>query len=187
MINIPMNHGLQASYSRSLWDHLMHWDPVIRNAVHAVCVREFNKTFDEMLMKNPRWITLRTPQYVPPPSVIVPVIEHVFETFGHGLDAKTGEPLFNKKAWAKAKSILELAREGYLSDIKGVVLYEKVGIDSYGLQTYKCLRGTNKVEGGPHADIYKKFGALHGMSICSLHTFVYSHNLYSRALHHNPS
>ena len=121
----------------------MCWDPVIYNAVHAVCVRES------------------------------------IETFGHGLNAKTGEPLFNKKAWAKVKSVLELAHEGYLSDIKGVVLYKKVGINSHGLQTYKCLRGTNKVERGPHADIYKKFGALHGMSIWSLHTFVYSHNLYS--------
>ena len=26
----------------------------------------------------------------------------------------------------------------------------------------KCVRGTNKVEGGPHGDIYRKFGALHG-------------------------
>jgi hypothetical protein len=30
------------------------------------------------------------------------------------------------------------------------------------LQLWKCTGGTNKVEGGPHSDIYPKFGALHG-------------------------
>ena len=59
-------------------------------------------------------------------------------------------------------------RDTYLSDIEGVVLYKKVRIDSFGLQTYMCLHGTNKIEGGPHADIFKKFGAFHGMSLCSL-------------------
>ena len=40
-------------------------------------------------------------------------------------------------------------------------MYEKAG-DVYGLQKWKCVRGTNNVEGGPHGDIYRKFGALHG-------------------------
>ncbi|PBK95111.1 hypothetical protein ARMGADRAFT_1028532 [Armillaria gallica] len=45
--------------------------------------------------------------------------------------------------------------------IDGVILYEKSGVDQYGLQKWVCLCGTNKVEGGPHGDIYRKFGALH--------------------------
>lgn len=43
------------------------------------------------------------------------------------------------------------------------MLYEKAGVDQYGLQLYVCTCGTNKVEGGPHGDIYRKFGALHGL------------------------
>ena len=39
------------------------------------------------------------------------------------------------------------------------MLYEHVGIDKHGLQLWKCLHGTDKVEGGPHGDIYRKFGA----------------------------
>ncbi|PBK95025.1 hypothetical protein ARMGADRAFT_1028461 [Armillaria gallica] len=42
------------------------------------------------------------------------------------------------------------------------MLYEKAGIDQFGLQKWRCLWGTNKVEGGPYGDIYRKFGALHG-------------------------
>jgi hypothetical protein len=82
--------------------------------------------------------------------------------YGKALDAKTGIPLFSKQAWQKANAVLELAHQGYLSDLDGIVLYEKAGIDQHGLQLWKCLCGTNKVEGGPHGDIYRKFGALHG-------------------------
>ncbi|KAF8190775.1 hypothetical protein BJ912DRAFT_1058509 [Pholiota molesta] len=146
MIPTPVNHGLRATYSRSLRDHIMQWDPKIRAT---------------MLVRNPRFIMERTPRYVPPPSILVPAISHVFNTFGNASDAKTGAPLFNKVAWQKANAVLDLARQGYLSDNTDIVLYEKAGVDKHGLQKWKCLRGTNNVEGGPHGDIYRKFGALH--------------------------
>jgi CRISPR-associated Cas5-like protein len=170
MIPITVDHGLRKAFLRALRDHLMRWDPSVRAVVNEACQKFFKLSFDQMLVRNPRFIAARTPRYVPPPSVIVPAIQHVYKTFGNAPDAKTGLPLFSAKAWKKANAVLELAREGYLSDVKGVVLYEKAGIDKYGLQKYKCLRGTNKVEGGPHGDIYRKFGALHGK---------YSHILYT--------
>jgi hypothetical protein len=67
-----------------------------------------------------------------------------------------------KKTWQKANAVLELARQGYLSDIHGVQLFSKAGVDQHGLQKFRNGRGTNKVEGGPHGDIYRKFGALNG-------------------------
>jgi hypothetical protein len=119
-------------------------------------------TFDQTLARYPRFIAARTPRYVPSPSVLVPALKHVFDTFANLVDATSGSPLFNNVARQKAAAVLELAREGYLSDIDGIVLYEKAGIDKWGLQKYQCLWGTNKVEGGPHGDIYRKFGALNG-------------------------
>jgi hypothetical protein len=162
MIPIPVNHGHRPGFLRSLRDHLMRWDPVIRSTVDKTCQKIYGIGFDEMLIRNPRYIQARTPRYVPAPSVLVPAIEHVYNMYGKALDAKTGIPLFSKQAWQKANAVLELARQGYLSDLDGIVLYEKAGIDQHGLQLWKCLRGTNKVEGGPHGDIYRKFGALHG-------------------------
>jgi hypothetical protein len=135
----------------------------VHKVVDETCHRVFKLTFDERLIRKPRFIAACTPHYVPPPSVLVPAIQHVYNTFGNALNVKTELPLFSKEAWQKANAVLELAHEGYLSDVKGIVLYEKAGIEKYGLQKYKCLRGTNKVEGGPHGDIYRKFGALHGM------------------------
>jgi hypothetical protein len=117
-----------------------------------------------MLACNPRFIAEHTPHYVPPHSVLVSSITHVFSTFGHALDAKTNLPLFTAQAWEKANAVLELACQGYLSDNPGIVLYKKAGIDEYSLQKWKCLHGTNSVEGGPHGDIYQKFGAVHGAS-----------------------
>ena len=160
MIPTPINHGLRPSFLRALRDHMLRWDPVARKTVDSVCRRVFKLTFDEMLIRNPRFIAIRTPRFVPPPSVLVPALRHVFDTFGSALDVKTNAPLFNKEAQKKATAVIELARQGYLSDVDGIVMYEKAGIDKYGLQKWKCLRGTNNVEGGPHGDIYRKFGAL---------------------------
>jgi len=146
MIPTSLGHGLRPAYLNALRDHIMHWDPEYRGVVDQTCRDVFKLTFDQMLARNPH--------YVPPASVLVPSITHIFSTFGHALDAKTNLPLFTAQAWEKANAVLELARQGYLSDNPGIVLYEKAGIDKYGLQKWKCLHGTNNVEGGPHGDIY---------------------------------
>jgi hypothetical protein len=105
MIPTPVNHGLRATYSRALRDHVMRWDPLIRKSVDEACRRIFSLTFDQMLARSPRFVMERTPRYVPPPSILVPAITHVFNTFGNAVDAKTGAPLFNRTAWQKAHSL----------------------------------------------------------------------------------
>ena len=165
MLPIPVNHGSHSAFLRALRDHVLRWDPVIRSKVDQACRRHFNLTFDQMLARNPQFIAERTPRHVPSPSILVAAIEHVYQMFEHAVDAKTGAPLFTEQLRAKADAVLELAREGYLSDVIDVPMYEKAGVDRYGMQKWKCLRGTNNVEGGPHGDIYRKFGALHGEQI----------------------
>jgi hypothetical protein len=169
MIVTPINHGMRPAFLRTMRDHLLRWDPTVRQRVDLVCRRVFKLTFDEMLARNPRWVAERCPRYVPEPSILTQALSLVFETFGNSIDAKTGAPLFNKTAWQKATSVLELAKEGYLSDPLGVQLYETGNSDKYGLVKYLCNRGTNKVEGGPHGDIYRKFGGLGGTELCSLY------------------
>ncbi|KAJ7274859.1 hypothetical protein C8J57DRAFT_1224423 [Mycena rebaudengoi] len=134
--------------------------PVARKAVGEVCEKFFGISFEIMLSRHPDYNKRRVPRYVPPPQIIVPAMEHVFKSYGNALDAKSGLPLFLKKTWQKANAVLELARQGYLSDIHGVQLFSKAGVDQHGLQKFRNGRGTNKVEGGPHGDIYRKFGAL---------------------------
>ncbi|PBL04493.1 hypothetical protein ARMGADRAFT_1070940 [Armillaria gallica] len=163
MIPLPINHGLRLLFLCALHDHLMRWDPVMQKCLDGICRKMFNLTFEEMLAQRPRFIAARCPCHAPSPSILVPALKFIFDTFGNATDAKTGTPLFNKKAWEKANAVLELAHEGYLSDMDGVILYEKSKVDQFGIQKWTCLHGTNKVEGGSHGDIYCKFGALHGM------------------------
>ncbi|KAF7340497.1 3'-5' exonuclease domain-containing protein [Mycena sanguinolenta] len=186
MIPLSSTHGLRAVFLRTLRDHMMRWDPVIRARVDEVCRRVFKMGFDAMLLRHPRWIKTRTPRYVPAPSVLVPAIQHVYNVFGNARDAESGLPLFNKAGWQKANAVLELAREGYLSDPIGVVLYEKAGVDEHGLTLFNCTRGTNKLEGGPHGDIYRKFGALHAaprLTVNSLTDHRTQYNLQAMAKH----
>ncbi|KAK0221579.1 hypothetical protein IW262DRAFT_1459842 [Armillaria fumosa] len=154
MIVVPINHGLRPVFLHALRDHLMRWDP-------------------------PHFIAAHCPCHVPSSTVLVCSLKYVFDIFGNAKDAKTGAPLFNKNAWSKANAVLELAQEGYLSDIDGVVLYEKSGVDQYGLQKWVCLHGTNKVEGGPHGDIYRKFGALHAGPWLTVNCLTDHHTWYN--------
>ncbi|KAJ2922273.1 hypothetical protein H1R20_g14824, partial [Candolleomyces eurysporus] len=160
--SLPLSrtHGATVPFLRTLRDHILRWDPESRERVDKVCRKEFGITFEQMLQRNSRFITQRTPRYIPSPSVLVAAIEHVFELFSNARDAKTGEVLFTPTVRVKANALLELARQGYFSDIDDVPMYERAGVDKYGLQKWRCLRGTNNVEGGPHGDIYRKFGAL---------------------------
>jgi len=162
MLPIPVHHGARPAFLRALRDHMLRWDPDSRTAVDEVCRREFNLTFEQMLARNPRFIAERTPRHIPPPSVLVSAIDYVYAMFRDAVDAKTGVPLFTPAFIAKANAVRDLARQGYLSDVADIPMYESAGFDKYGLQIWKCVRGTNKVEGGPHGDIYRKFGALHG-------------------------
>lgn len=161
-IPLSRTHGATAPFLRALRDHIFRWDPDARRRVDQVCRERFGLSFEAMLARNPDFVTKRTPRFIPSPSVLVAAIEHVYSVFENTKDAKTGEVLFTPLVREKAKSLLDLAREGYFSDLEDVPMYEKAGIDKYGLQKWRCLRGTNNVEGGPHGDIYRKFGALNG-------------------------
>lgn len=162
MVKTPIRHGLRKSYLRTLRDHLFHWDPIRRASVERVYIRHFGCDFNKMMDLWPKWVLRRCPRYVPPPSVLVPAITQVMELFGSSVDATTGAPLFNAEAWKKADAVKLLAKEGYLSDPRDVPLYESAGFDKYGLELFTCLRGTNKVEGGPHTDIYRKWASCNG-------------------------
>ncbi|KIK51784.1 hypothetical protein GYMLUDRAFT_251766 [Collybiopsis luxurians FD-317 M1] len=145
MIEVPANHGLKSTFSRIMRDHILSWDPVICERIDKVCREKLSTTFEGMLARNPKWIQRRCPRYVPPPSVLVTVLQYVFQVFGHAKDAKTGVPLFNERAWQKANAVLDLARNGYLSDSREIGLYEPSGSDQYGLELFGCIWGSGTV------------------------------------------
>ncbi|KZT31665.1 hypothetical protein SISSUDRAFT_1067573 [Sistotremastrum suecicum HHB10207 ss-3] len=138
MIPLPINHGTRATFLRIFRDHMMRWDPVIKKQIETFCQDKFKLSFNQMLIRYPRFITTRIPRFVPSPSVLVPALQYVINHFADSQDAKTGAPLFNQVAHEKAAAVVELARQGYLSDIDGLPVYEKAGVDQtwYNLQAF---------------------------------------------------
>lgn len=74
--------------------------------------------------------------------------------------SRSGRTLFDSLAWKQAPSILKTVQLGHVSDPPGVQLYYKTKrLDRYGLTVYRCIRGTNSLEGGVHQNLIRKFGS----------------------------
>jgi hypothetical protein len=78
-----------------------------------------------------------------------------------------------------SKRLLRTAELGFLSDPPGIPLYYKMGIDRDGLTIYRCIRGTNSVEGGVHMVVRRVFGSLQAspeLAECILLNWILRHN-----------
>jgi hypothetical protein len=107
-------------------------------------------------------------------------VKLVLQKYGPLQDAITKQPLFNDASWEKARTVLENIRMGFYSDPPGVALYMVHGKDSSGLTLYKCLRGTNHVEGGVHQNIARWFGPYNAspqFAVNLLRDYCLTHNL----------
>lgn len=85
-------------------------------------------------------------------------LTNFFLAFGPIKDSKTGNPLFNNDIWDKAYGILSDVADGLVSDHPDIPMYSIVGKDKDGLIKYRCIRGTNRVEGW-HQNVMLAFGA----------------------------
>jgi len=68
--------------------------------------------------------------------------------------------LFSATARKVAEGLLQVAKLGLISDFPGYSLCYKMGVDNDGLPYYRCICGTNSVEGGIHMPIHHTFGSL---------------------------
>jgi len=157
MFKISMHHGLQRPFARQLRDAILIPDPHDK-AMLSRFLEEKMDTFEQAVLRRSDWVWRRMKRYVPPPEVLFPCVKLIFQVFGPLKDAVTGQPLFNDASWEKAQNILENIRLGHYSDPPGIALYMSIGKDANGLNLYKCLRGTNQVEGGVHQHIARWFG-----------------------------
>ena len=139
-------------------------------------------TFKQLLLSRPLWVLRRCRRVIPPPEELYPLIKKLFSVWGPLKDAKTHLPLFNAQNWKTAKQILELIREGFVSDPPGIPLYTILGLDkkSGNLPIYRCARGTNFTEGGVHTHLRSRLptsgASIRHVNAC-LHDFVLQHNL----------
>lgn len=186
MFYIAKGHGLRIEFSRALRDAIFIPDKDDRRRITAWGSAQVPpRSWDEMLRTNTTWLWRHCKRTIPPPEQLYPLVKHIFHTYGPLRDAKTSLPLFNSAAWKTAKNILDLIRDGYLSDPPGVALYYPIGTDetSGGLTIYRCVRGTTFTEGGVHTHLRSRLPTS-GVSVrhlvACLLDFVLRHNLLVR-------
>lgn len=176
---ITVHHGLRRPFARALRDAIFLPDPEDKVAVEAVLVKK-NISFEQKVLYKSDWVWQRVKRLVPPPEILTPRVMHVLQKFGPLKDAVTGEPLFNSASWEKARNVIENVRMGYFSDPPGVSFYTFQRKDKDGLSVYRCMRGTNNVEGGIHQNIVRRFGSFNAspqLTVNLLRDYVLCHNL----------
>ncbi|KAJ7769226.1 hypothetical protein DFH07DRAFT_769122 [Mycena maculata] len=149
MFYISTAHGLRLDFVQALRDALFIPDKDDKRRILAwASTQDPPQTWDQLLQRKPKWLWRHCKQSIPPPEVLYPLVEAVFQTYGPLKDLKNGAPLFNLAAWKTAKNVLELIRNGFVSDPPGIPLYRPLGPDAKagGLQIYGCDRGTNRTE-----------------------------------------
>ncbi|KAJ6545861.1 hypothetical protein DFH09DRAFT_1321402 [Mycena vulgaris] len=180
MIYISRTHGLRLAFIHAFRDACLIPHPTEKARIEVYLATR-NLTWADMLRYKPKWLWRHCRRTVPPPEELYPLVHRVFMLYGPLKDAKTGLPLFNVAAWKIAKNILELVRNGYVSDVPGVALYILLGFDAKagGLPIYRCISGTNMVEGGVHTHLRAKLpsrGASVRHMVACLLDFVLRHN-----------
>lgn len=183
LLEIPISrvHALRRPFARALRDAILIPDAEDRHRLSTV-LQAAGSSWERQLRVNPTWLWKRCKRIIPPPEQLLPAVQKVFTSFGPLKDAKTGLPLFNSAAWHAAKNALKLIKNGYLSDPPGIPLYYIIGLDKkmHNVPMYRCIRGTNFVEGGVHQNIRRRlplFGASPRHTVNRLIDYMLKHNL----------
>ncbi|KAJ7099008.1 hypothetical protein C8R44DRAFT_748066 [Mycena epipterygia] len=149
MFYISTTHGLRLDFVQALRDAIFIPDKDDKRQIIAWASKQDPpQTWDQLLRKKAKWLWRHCKRAIPPPESLYPLVDTVFKTYGPLKDSKTGAPLFNLAAWKTAKNVLELIRNGFVSDPPGIPLYYPLGADAKagGLSIYGCYRGTNHTE-----------------------------------------
>ncbi|KAJ3816684.1 hypothetical protein F5880DRAFT_1494027, partial [Lentinula raphanica] len=128
MIYISRTHALRIPFAQTLRDAIFIPHPEDKRRV-TDWLHSKGLTWDFMLQHKPRWLWLHVRRTIPPPEVLYPIVHEVFMKYGPLKDSKTHLPLFSSSTWKTIKNILDLIRNGYLSDPPGLSLYSCIGLD----------------------------------------------------------
>lgn len=186
MLRLSTMHGLRKEFGRALRDTLFIPDREDRLRISAWAAKlQPPKTFQQLEMSQPAWLHKRCRRVIPPPHKLFPMVQQLLLQYGPLKDASTHLSLFNQQNWKTAKQILELIRQGFISDPPGISLYTVIGIDAKAdsLPIYRCSRGTNFTEGGVHTHLRSRLptsgASVRHVNAC-LSDFVLQHNLRVR-------
>ncbi|XP_006454870.1 hypothetical protein AGABI2DRAFT_114604 [Agaricus bisporus var. bisporus H97] len=131
MFYLSVTHGLQKQFTRELRDAIFIPDKEDRIRINTWGAQQNPpQTYESLRNSSPQFIRQHCKHVIPPPHVLYPLVAHVFKTYGPLIDPKTKKPLFSTNNWQTANNVLNLIKNGYLSDPPGIPLYTIIGIDS---------------------------------------------------------
>jgi ribonuclease D len=141
-------------------------------------LRKADVSEDDINSKKWQYYKTRVRRTVPGPVELEREFKKVVQLFADVPDAKTSKPLFSKAAWNLYKSTLKHIRKGCLSDVAGMSYYVELRTDSMGIPIFKCLRGTNALEGFHQKirQVIRGFNVSPRYAVALLHEFVYRWN-----------
>ena len=173
-----MRHGGRADFCRDLRDAVLKMDEGDFKKVMKVIDKK-KLDFDYIARYNPKYLWKRIRRVIPHPVELYPKLVEVFKAHMDVVDDSSGLKLFNDEARKQAKCILDLVAKGVISDPHDVQLYFYLSTDSDGLAIYRCIRGTNSLEGGVHQNIHRNFASFNAgpqLTNCLLNIYAYRHN-----------
>ncbi|KAI7872237.1 uncharacterized protein EV154DRAFT_580069 [Mucor mucedo] len=191
-------HSCSKEFKRLFRDALFVVNEEDKVRVSHVLETKLQTTFEETLLCHSSWLLKRVRRVVPPPHELYPVMKTLFDECSRWYDPRKNLPLFDDLCKKKCEAVLRKIEAGHVSDPVGVPLYRHIKTDKYGLNIYRCLRGTSSVEGGVHRNIIRKFGFFNSspeLANCALSEYRLRHNIevgcrnrfgVEHIGHHNP-
>jgi hypothetical protein len=159
---LPKKHSVFKDFAHQFSEAIFIRDKNDEDAVRAVIEKKGGK-WDYMVRAKGAALNKRIRRFIPGPDVLVPRLQCLFNAYRNvKCPTATGKKtnFFSDEAWKMAERLLATAQLGFLSDPLNVALYFVIGRDRDGLILYRCIRGTNSIEGGWHMTLRRMFGSL---------------------------
>ncbi|KIK54977.1 hypothetical protein GYMLUDRAFT_1021476 [Collybiopsis luxurians FD-317 M1] len=157
---LPTNHPAYNEFAHRFSEAIFLRDASDEAAVQAV-IEKKGGSWNFMKRRHSSAINKRIHRLIPDRDTLNTHVSTCFTSFKdiRWLTKGKSIPFFSDSANEMAERLLETIRRGFLSDPKGLSLYFEMGHDHDGLFLYRCMRGTNSVEGGLHMPLRCFFGA----------------------------
>jgi hypothetical protein len=147
--DISKNHPALRPAALDLSLAMFSFDLKVQNEIDSFLQTEDggSTTFSDVWVNNPDWILRRCPRYIPKPADLRNNLLAWKRKYSHPsyTHAKFGA-IVNERSEKALNDLLKHVDKGCLSDPENIKLYVPLQKDKFGIQIYRCLRGTNTVE-----------------------------------------
>lgn len=131
---------------------------------------------EQLLLTNPEYVHVRVRRFTRKPSEMANGLLKLKEAWC--TQTYNGKPVFGEKQLKSFDGLIQLAKDGYLSDPPGVVVHFSRGTDRNGLTLWRTARGSSSNEGVHnklHEDLNIENGSIEYVHLL-LHAYIDRYN-----------